>query len=76
MRARQAFDQCYRELLGDTEGLDLLAIPEGVAPNFSYFPVLVRVSFAQTRDGLYDRLKEHGILSRRYFYPLLSSLPM
>ena len=26
-----------------------------------------------TRDGLYAKLKENGILGRRYFYPLISS---
>ena len=26
-----------------------------------------------TRDELYFKLKEHGILGRRYFYPLIST---
>ena len=76
LRARRAVDGIYRELLSGIEGLDVLAIPEGVEPNFSYFPILVREGFPVTRDGLYDRLKAHGVLARRYFYPLLSSLPM
>ena len=26
-----------------------------------------------TRDELFNKLREHGILSRRYFYPLIST---
>lgn len=65
LRARRAVDETYRELLSGVEGLDVLAIPEGVEPNFSYFPVLIREGFPVTRDGLYDRLKAHGVLARR-----------
>ena len=28
-----------------------------------------------TRDNLYDKLKAHNIMSRRYFYPLCSDFP-
>ncbi len=76
LAARRAVDALYRDLLDGIAHLDWLAIPEGVEPNFSYFPVLVRDGFPLTRDGLYERLKAHGVMSRRYFYPLLSSLPM
>ena len=29
-----------------------------------------------SRDALYEKLKEHNILGRRYFYPLISNFPM
>ncbi|MGE5721462.1 MAG: DegT/DnrJ/EryC1/StrS family aminotransferase [Sphingomonadales bacterium] len=75
-RARARVDALYRELLAPVRGIDVLAIPAGVEPNFSYFPVLVRPDFPVSRDALYERLKAEEIYSRRYFYPLLSSLPM
>ncbi len=75
-RRRGQIDTRYRERLGAIEGIDLVQIPEGVEPNFSYFPIMVRDSFPLTRDALYEALKAEGIYSRRYFYPLLSSLPM
>ena len=28
-----------------------------------------------TRDELYDKMKAQGVLSRRYFYPLISNFP-
>lgn len=74
--ARGQVDARYRKELADVPGIDPLAIPDKVEPNFSYFPVMVRPDFPLGRDGLYEHLKAHRILSRRYFYPLLSSLPM
>jgi dTDP-4-amino-4,6-dideoxygalactose transaminase len=75
-RERSRVDALYRELLADVEGIEPLAIPDGVEPNYSYFPVLVRTGFRTDRDGLYEQLKDAGIYSRRYFYPLLSSLEL
>jgi dTDP-4-amino-4,6-dideoxygalactose transaminase len=75
-QARKHVDTLYREALADTAGIECLAIPEGVEPNYSYFPIFVTSDFPVSRDGLYERLKAEGVYARRYFYPLLSSLPM
>jgi dTDP-4-amino-4,6-dideoxygalactose transaminase len=73
---RRAVDALYRELLADVLGIEPLAIPPETEPNFSYFPVLVGEGYPLGRDGLYERLKAEQIYSRRYFHPLLSTLPM
>lgn len=73
---RRKVDALYRSLLEDVDGIDCLEIPAGVEPNFSYFPVFVRPDFPISRDKLYEALKSANIYSRRYFYPLLSTLPM
>jgi dTDP-4-amino-4,6-dideoxygalactose transaminase len=73
---RARVDSYYREALAGVEGIDCLPIPEGVEPNFSYFPVLVRPGFRTSRDGLVEALRARDIYSRRYFYPLLSNLAM
>ena len=45
----------------------------GVRHNYSYFPVFINeAQFGISRDELYFKLKEHNILGRRYFYPLLT----
>jgi dTDP-4-amino-4,6-dideoxygalactose transaminase len=31
--------------------------------------------FGMSRDALYEKLKEHNIYGRRYFYPLISQFP-
>jgi dTDP-4-amino-4,6-dideoxygalactose transaminase len=75
-RERARVDSLYRELFAGTPGIECLAIPEHVEPNYSYFPILVGPDYPLGRDELYERLKAQGIYSRRYFFPLLSNLPM
>lgn len=74
-RARAAIDSRYREILGGVAGIVCLPIPADIEPNYSYFPVLVGPDFPISRDDLHERLAAQGIMSRRYFYPLLSNLP-
>jgi dTDP-4-amino-4,6-dideoxygalactose transaminase len=73
---RGAIESRYRELLRDVPGVRMLERPAGVTPNHSYFPILVGPAFALGRDGLYHGLREHGVMARRYFYPLISDFPM
>lgn len=44
--------------------------------NHSYFPIMVGPQYPLSRDALYEKLKAHGIMARRYFYPLISDFPM
>ena len=42
--------------------------------NYSYFPIFVdEERYGMSRDELYFKLKEHQVLGRRYFYPLIST---
>ena len=46
----------------------------GVRHNYSYFPIFVDADkYGMTRDELYFKMRDQGILSRRYFYPLIST---
>lgn len=76
MAQRQAVDARYRAELADVTGITLYQHDGNANSNFSYFPILVEADYALSRDELYDKLKAHGILSRRYFYPLISNMPM
>ncbi|MEQ4451679.1 MULTISPECIES: DegT/DnrJ/EryC1/StrS family aminotransferase [Kosakonia] len=73
---RQALYQHYVELLQGIDGVRLLDVPADVTWNHAYFPVLIEPEFGIDRDSLYDVLKNAGILTRRYFYPLISSFSM
>ncbi|NUR45986.1 MAG: DegT/DnrJ/EryC1/StrS family aminotransferase [Sphingomonas sp.] len=73
---RRRVDARYRSSLQGIRGIEMITIPEGLEPNFSYFPVLITEEYGLSRDALYEKLKANGIFSRRYFYPLLSTLPM
>ena len=54
----------------------MLPLPAQGKHNFAYFPVLVGPEYSLSRDGLYEKLKAAGIHARRYFYPLISDMPM
>ena len=63
----------YREALKDVPGIEYWDDLPGVKHNYSYFPIFVHEKeYGKTRDELYFKMREHGILSRRYFYPLIS----
>lgn len=62
----------YREALKDVEGIEFWDDIPGVKHNYSYFPIFIHKSYGMTRDELYFKMKEQGVLGRRYFYPLIS----
>ena len=63
----------YREALRDVEGIEFWNDLPGVKHNYSYFPIFVHEKeYGMTRDELYFKMKEQGVLGRRYFYPLIS----
>lgn len=63
----------YRETLRNVEGITFFDDMPGVRHNYSYFPIFVDVKkYGMTRDELYFKMKEQGVLGRRYFYPLIS----
>ena len=63
----------YRDGLKDIDGIRFLCDIEGVKHNYSYFPIFIDENkYGMSRDALYASLKEHNILGRRYFYPLIS----
>jgi dTDP-4-amino-4,6-dideoxygalactose transaminase len=75
-RERGRVDALYRARLSEVQGINPLEIPPDVEANHSYFPVLVGNDFPLSRDDLYEHLKRKDIHTRRYFFPLLSNLPM
>lgn len=63
----------YREALKVVDGIEYWNDLPGVKHNYSYFPIFVhQKTYGMSRDELYFKLKEQGILARRYFYPLIS----
>lgn len=72
---RKQIDGMYRELLAGLQGLRCLeCLIDG--SNHAYFPILIESEFALVRDELYQYLRDHEIMARRYFYPLISDFPM
>ena len=70
---RKEVAQKYREALKGIGGITFMQDMPGVRHNYSYFPIFIDAEkYGMTRDELYFRMKEQGVLGRRYFYPLIS----
>jgi len=67
----------YRQRLSGLSGVSLMPLPAHTESNFAYFPIFIdEQAYGVSRDALYERLKQHNIFGRRYFYPLISDFPM
>jgi dTDP-4-amino-4,6-dideoxygalactose transaminase len=73
---RQEIDTQYREQLSSIPGIICPPLSADTTHNYSYFVILVEKEYPLLRDELNDRLRQHGIYARRYFYPLISEFPM
>ena len=62
----------YREHLSGVPGIVLCDEQPGVKSNYAYFPVVFD-GYKYTRDEVYARLGEYGIIARKYFYPLTNA---
>ena len=76
MQRRAEIDAYYREQLANIPGITCLPKGNQIVANHSYFPILIGPEYPLSRDALYEKLKEHDIYARRYFYPLISNLSM
>lgn len=73
---RKQIAQQYRENLCEVDGITLLHELPGVKYNYSYFPIIINEQkYGITRNNIYDKLKSHNIICRKYFNPLISELP-
>jgi dTDP-4-amino-4,6-dideoxygalactose transaminase len=76
LTGRRRVAERYMAALSAVRGIRLPVQAADVEPNHSYFPILVEPGFPVGRDRLYEKLREHNIHARRYFYPLISSFSM
>lgn len=73
IEARHQVAVQYRNGLRNVEGISFFDDMPGVKHNYSYFPIFVdSEKYGMTRDELYSKMKSENVLSRRYFYPLIS----
>lgn len=76
MDRRREIDDLYREKLSSVSGIYCPPLPKDTIYNYAYFPILIEREYPLSRDGLNDKLRQHGVFARRYFYPLISDFPM
>jgi len=73
---RKDITEYYRKNLENIDGIFCMKELKEVTSSYSYFPVLIdRIKYGLRRDELYEKLRDNGINSRRYFYPLISNFP-
>ena len=71
--SRQKVAVAYRKALRNVDGISFWDDMPGVRHNYSYFPIFIDAEkYGMTRDELYMKMKDQGVWSRRYFYPLIS----
>lgn len=69
---RKAVVERYRERLSGIDGIKLNAVQENVQSNYAYFPVVFD-GYKYTRDEICEKLKDHDIIARKYFYPITNA---
>lgn len=69
---RQIVADRYISHLEGVEGIKLVQPQHGVKNNYAYFPVVFD-GYKKTRDEVFEELKAHDIIARKYFYPLTNS---
>ena len=70
---RKAVCEQYDMLLVGIKGLQLFPQIDNLEKNYSYYPLVVHDEFGKSRDELADKLQKHGVIARKYFYPLTDS---
>ena len=73
---RKTLIQTYRRCLKDISGITFLEELPGVKSNYQYFSIRINKDlFGESRDYIYEKLKEYNVFARKYFYPLCSNYP-
>ncbi|MDD5774351.1 MAG: LegC family aminotransferase [Candidatus Omnitrophica bacterium] len=61
--------ELYRRLLAGIDGLTLIGVPEGTAPNYWFYSLAVdRKRFGKSRDEVMEHLESKGIQTRPVWY--------
>jgi dTDP-4-amino-4,6-dideoxygalactose transaminase len=76
LAARAQIDANYRRMFDGVPGIRCVGTAGESVANYSYFPILVEDAYPETRDQVFQRLRDHKIFARRYFFPLISEFPM
>lgn len=69
---RKVVFERYIERLDNVSGIKLCKPKDNVKPNYAYFPVVFD-GYKYNRDEIDEKLRENGIIARKYFYPITNS---
>ncbi len=75
IRKRKELSAMYDAMLAGVPGVRLLKPADAVVYNYPYFAVTIdEKEYGVSRDALFETLRAHNVIARRYFYPLCSNL--
>ena len=72
IKKRKLVAKEYDKRLSGIEGIKLSNKRIDSTDNYAYYPVVFD-GFKLTRDEVFEKLKKHNIIARKYFYPLINS---
>ncbi|MFR3567541.1 MAG: DegT/DnrJ/EryC1/StrS family aminotransferase [Paraclostridium sordellii] len=72
IQKRKLIAEEYNKRLEGIEGIKLSNRRIDSKENYAYYPVVFD-GFKLTRDEVFEKLKGHNIIARKYFYPLINS---
>lgn len=72
IQARKHIVEHYNRRFSKIEGIITFQGNEKATKNYAYFPILVTDTYKNSRDEIYERLKENGVHARKYFFPITS----
>jgi len=76
IKNRKILINTYKNLLKEVEGISFLEVPQNIKSNYQYSVIKINEKvFGRSRHYVYEKLKEHNIFTRKYFYPLCSNYP-
>lgn len=64
----------YRENLKEAKGVKICSEKTSVKSNYAYFPVVFTDECKYSRDQVFEKLRDAGIGSRKYFYPITNAI--
>lgn len=68
---RKRIVEIYNNNLALVKGLQILSPQKDVKSNYAYYPIVINETiFGKDRNYVHRQLQEHGIFTRKYFYPL------
>ena len=76
MQARKKIIERYKKRLDDIEGIYITPLKENVETNWQYFVIRIQEDkFGSSRDEIFESCKAFNLFTRRYFHPLLTTVP-
>lgn len=72
LKRKKVYEE-YINRLRNISGIKLNYIKEDVISNYAYFPIIFD-NYKYSRDEVFEKLKENGIMARKYFYPAINDM--